>query len=41
MAGPVSYRVFYDIKEIERFLSEAEKLFGENLPYRFGKLLVN
>ena len=38
---PVSYRIFYDRKEIERFLSEAEKLFGENLFYRLGKLLVN
>jgi hypothetical protein len=37
---PVSYRIFYDVEEIERFLSEAEKLFGEELIYRIGKLLV-
>ena len=38
---PVSYRIFYDVEETERFLSEAEGLFGENLSYRVGKLLVN
>lgn len=38
---PVSYRIFYDVKETERFLSEAEELFGGNLSYRVGKLLVN
>jgi radical SAM superfamily enzyme YgiQ (UPF0313 family) len=37
---PVSYRIFYDVEEIERFLSEAEKLFGKELIYRIGKLLV-
>ncbi len=38
---PVSYKIFYDMQEIGRFLSEAEKLFGEDLSYRLGKLLVN
>ena len=37
---PVSYRVFYDVEEIERFLSEAEMLYGKEMIYRIGKLLV-
>ena len=38
---PARYRIFYDSNELERFLSEAEGLFGKDLSYRIGKLLVN
>jgi radical SAM superfamily enzyme YgiQ (UPF0313 family) len=38
---PVNYRIFYDVEEVERLLSEAQNLFGEDLTYRLGKLLVN
>jgi hypothetical protein len=37
---PVSYRIFYDVAEIERFLSETKRLFGEEPIYRIGKVLV-
>jgi radical SAM superfamily enzyme YgiQ (UPF0313 family) len=35
------YKIFYDSDELERFLNEAEQLFGEDLNYQIGKLLVN
>lgn len=38
---PTNYRIFYDSNELERFLSEGEKLFGKDLSYQLGKLLIN
>lgn len=38
---PVDYKISYDSKEIEEFLSEGERLYGKDLTYRVGKLLIN
>ena len=36
-----AYTIFYDAKELETILSEGQKLFGDDLTFRVGKLLVN
>ncbi|RKY25156.1 MAG: hypothetical protein DRP62_01950 [Planctomycetota bacterium] len=38
---PVDYRIFYDTKELDMFLSEGGRLFGKDLSYQIGKLLIN
>jgi hypothetical protein len=38
---PAQYRIFYDSNELERFLGEAGRLYGESLHFRVGKILMN
>ncbi len=38
---PTSYRVFCDRDNLNKIFQEAEKLFGGDLSYRVGKLLIN
>ena len=35
------YKVFYDIKKLEMITKESKMLFGEDLSFRIGKLLIN
>jgi len=39
--SPSRYKIFYDTVELEKFLAEGEGLFGKDLSYQIGKLLVN
>jgi hypothetical protein len=37
----VSYKIFYDTQKVKQILDEGKKLYGEEILYRFGKLLIN
>lgn len=39
--NPVKYRIFYDKRKLNMIFSHGEKLFGEELLFRVGKLLTN
>ncbi len=37
----VKYKIFFNIKKVEKILNEGKQLYGDNIQYRMGKILIN